>query len=142
MFAQRSVAKQDEVRAKAVRQPAERVDHRLGPLFAIEPAGIDQQRRRIGHAETCPKRGIAPVGSKFAKLDPQRNDFDRIEPEIAQFRRAAIFGQSIDQVEFAVELAAIPIAQPRRRAGQRLADRLGERPLDIDGREIGHIGRD
>ena len=110
--AQRAVAEQDEMRAKAVGEQKESIDHRLRALLAIEATSVDQQRRVVGNAKLAADCGIAPVRRKFAQLDPQRHHFDRVEPEVAQLRRAAIFGQSVNQVEATIEFPAIPIAKP------------------------------
>ena len=57
----------------------------------------------------APQRRIAAVGRKFAKLGAEWHDLDRIDPQRTQFRRPAMFRQSVGQVELAVELATIGI---------------------------------
>ncbi len=45
----------------------------------------------------------------------------------------------VNRIELAIELPTITVAYPPGRAAQRRAERLGERPLRIHGREVGHV---
>ena len=85
---------------------------------------------------------VAPLAAELADLDAQRNDVDVVDAERSQLGRAAVFAEREDRVEAAIERAAIAIADARAQAADRPAEELRERPLDIDGREIGHVGGD
>ena len=63
-------------------------------------------------------------------------------PSERKLGRAAVLAEREDRVEAAVEKPAIAVADARQRARDRPATNFDERPLDIDGREIGHVGGD
>ena len=81
--------------------------------------------------------------AELAELDAERNDIDIRRCRASQLGRAAILAEREDRVETAIEHAAIRIADPAAaRSPTGAAEEFRQRPLDIDGREIGHVGRD
>lgn len=121
---------------------AERLDHQIGLLLAVEPPGINDQRLIVAQAELAAQRGIAPFGTEISKFDAEREHIDLIDAERAQFRRAAMLAEREDAVETPVERAAISVTDFAAKIGDRLAQHLGKGPLDIDRRKIGHVGCD
>ena len=109
-------------------------------LLAVEPADVDQQWLIVGEAELVAQPRIAPLRPELANLDAERHDLDRIDSQRPQFRSAAILAQREHGIEATVERVAISVADPAAQARDRLSDKPRKGPLDIDGREIGHVG--
>ena len=85
--------------------------------------------------------GVAARRVEVAEFDAERHNVDLVDAERAQLGGAAILAEGKDRIEAAIEEPAIAVANP---AAAPASDRPspGERPFDIDRREIGHIGRD
>ena len=139
---ERPFADQHQLGSEPVRQLAERFDHHVGLLLAVQPADIDQQRPVVGQAELVPELGVAAGWTELAELDAERDDADVIDAVGPKLGAAAILAEREHFVEAAVERTAIGIADPLAQARQRPADELREGPLNIDRRKVGHICRD
>ena len=142
LIAQRPLADERQLGAERTGELAERLDHHVGLLLAIEPADVDQQRLAVGEAQLAPQPRVAPARTELAELDSQRHDLDVVDSEASKLCRSAVAAQREHGIEAPVERSAIGIADPAERSADRPAEHLRQWPLDIDRRKIGHISGD
>ncbi len=64
----------------------------------------------------------------------------RSNSERAQLARPALLAEREHAVEAAIQAPAIKVANAGALPGERSSHHLGERPVDIDGGKIGHVG--
>ena len=134
--------RQHQLRAELAGELAERLDHHVGLLLAVEPADVDQQRLLVGETQLVPQLRVAPARTELAELDFQRHDLDVVDSEGPELGRAAIAAEREHRIEAPVERPAIGIAEPAEHSADHPAEHLRQRPLDIDRRKIRHIGGD